>query len=162
MLSEELPSKEELKVIHKTIKKVEEDIERYAFNTSVSTFMICVNELSALKCNKRSVLENLLVILSPYAPHIAEELWVLAGHQESIVQAPFPKWEEAYIKEDDHEYPVSINGKMRTKLSFGLDMPKDAIEKEVLANETVLKWLEGKPPKKSDHCTEKKIINVVM
>ena len=103
-VSEDDATPEELKALHKTIKKAEEDIERYSFNTSVSTFMICVNELSALKCNKRAVLEDLLVIISPYAPHITEELWELLSKEGSIALAPYPSWNEEYIKEDVHEY----------------------------------------------------------
>ncbi len=160
-VSDEKPTAEQLKSLHKAIKKVEEDIERYSFNTSVSTFMICVNELTALDCNKREVLEGLTVIISPYAPHIAEELWSLLGKQESVVLSDFPKWNEEYIKEDSHEYPVSINGKMRTKLSFPVDQPKEEIETAVLANDIVQKWLEGKSPKKVI-IVPKKIINVVV
>ena len=154
-------TKTELKSLHKTIKKAQEDIERYSFNTSVSTFMICVNELSALKCNKRSILEDLIVVISPYAPHICEELWSLLGHQKSIIEATYPAYDEAHLKEDDHEYPVSINGKMRTKLSFPVDMDRGEIEAQVLANEVVQKWLEGKPPKKVI-VVPRKIVNVVV
>lgn len=154
-------SKTELKSLHKTIKKAQEDIERYSFNTSVSTFMICVNELSAEKCNKRSILEDLIIVISPYAPHICEELWSLLGHKESIIEAAYPDYNEAYLKENDHEYPVSINGKMRTKLSFPVDMDRSEIEAQVLANEIVQKWLEGKSPKKVI-VVPKKIVNVVI
>ncbi|MCO6357517.1 leucine--tRNA ligase [Roseivirga pacifica] len=160
-VSDAAPSKDELKSLHKTIKKAEEDIERYSFNTSVSTFMICVNELSALKCNNRAVLQDLLVVISPYAPHITEELWSLLGHETSIVDATYPEFKKEYLKEDDIEYPVMINGKMRTKLQLSADMSKDEIEAAALADETVQKWLEGKPPKKVI-VVPKKIVNLVV
>ncbi|WP_422006332.1 leucine--tRNA ligase [Roseivirga pacifica] len=160
-VSDAAPSKDELKSLHKTIKKAEEDIERYSFNTSVSTFMICVNELSALKCNNRAVLQDLLVVISPYAPHITEELWSLLGHETSIVDATYPEFKEEYLKEDDIEYPVMINGKMRTKLQLSADMSKDEIEAAALADETVQKWLESKPPKKVI-VVPKKIVNLVV
>jgi leucyl-tRNA synthetase len=152
---------EELKILHKTIKKVEDDIERHSFNTSVSTFMVCVNELSALKTSSRSILEPLLVILSPYAPHITEELWEVLGNKNSISQAEFPKFNEAYLVESSFEYPISINGKVRAKLNFPLDMPVSDIEKQVLANEAVQKWLESKTPKKVI-VVQGRIVNVVI
>ncbi|MGD1961268.1 MAG: leucine--tRNA ligase, partial [Fulvivirga sp.] len=155
------PTKEELKILHRTIKKAQEDIERYSFNTSVSEFMICVNDLTALKCNKGAILEPLVVILSPYAPHIAEELWHKLGHVTSITRTEFPSYNEAYLVEDEHEYPVSVNGKMRAKLKFPLDMPKEDIEKKVLADEVIQKWLDGKAPKKVI-VVPKKIVNVVV
>jgi leucyl-tRNA synthetase len=147
-ISEEAPTREELKVLHKTLKKIAYDIEHFSFNTSVSEFMICANELSSLKCNKRAVLEPLCVALSPYAPHITEELWQLLGQTQSILFADFPVHNEEYLTESSHEYPISINGKVRAKMNFALDMPKEDIEKIVLASEAVLKWSEGKPPKK--------------
>lgn len=150
-----------LKSLHKTIKKVKEDIERFSFNTPVSAFMICVNELTALKCNKREILEPLLIILAPYAPHIAEELWAKLGNTESITYAVFPKHNEAYLVESNHKYPVSFNGKMRFMLELPADMSKEAIEKEVLANEQSQKYLEGKTPKKVI-VVPKKIVNVVV
>ncbi|MTI39798.1 leucine--tRNA ligase [Fulvivirga lutimaris] len=155
------PSKEELKVLHKTLKKIKEDIEHYSFNTTVSEFMICTNELTSLKCNKRQVLEPLVIGLAPYAPHIAEELWNKLGHEESITKATFPEYDEQYLVESEHEYPVSINGKMRAKMNFPLDMPKEDIEKQVLASEIVQKWLEGKAPKKVI-VVPNKIVNVVV
>ena len=155
------PTPEELKTIHKTIKKVQEDIDRHAFNTPVSTFMICVNELAALKCNKRAVLQDLVIVVSPYAPHIAEELWQLLGNENGVSKASFPQYNEAYLKEDDHEYPISINGKMRTTMKFALDMPKEDIEKQVMASEIVQKWTEGKTPKKVI-IVPKKIVNIVV
>jgi leucyl-tRNA synthetase len=160
-VSDAAPSKEELKALHKVIKKAEEDIERYAFNTSVSTFMICVNELSALKSNNRQVLEQLLVVISPYAPHIAEELWQMLGHETSIIEATYPEFNEAYLKEDDKEYPVMINGKMRAKITVPADLDKEAIEEAALANENVQKWLEGKAPKKVI-VVPNKIVNLVV
>lgn len=160
-VSDAEPSAEELKVLHKTLKRVEEDIERFSFNTPVSTFMICVNELGSLKCNKRSVLEPLTIALSPLAPHISEELWSLLGHAESVTHATYPKWDEKYLVESNHEYPISINGKMRAKLNLPVDMPASEVEQQVLANEIVQKWLEGKAPKKII-VIPNKIVNVVM
>lgn len=160
-VSDAAPTKEELKSLHKTIKKAEEDIERYSFNTSVSTFMICVNELSALKCNKRAILQDLLVVISPYAPHITEELWAMLGNETSIIEAAYPEFKEEYLKEDDIEYPVMINGKMRAKLQLSADMSKDEIEDAALADATVQKWLEGKAPKKVI-VVPNKIVNLVV
>lgn len=160
-ISEESATKDEQKSIHKTIKKVQEDIERYSFNTPVSAFMICVNELTTLKCNKREVLESLTLIVSPYAPHIAEELWKLIGHEGGISKAVYPTYDEVYLKEDAHEYPISINGKMRVKIKFPSDMAKADIEKEVLASEVVQKWTEGKTPKKVI-IIPNKIVNIVV
>ena len=160
-VSEEKPSDAELKVLHKTIKKAQEDIERYSFNTSVSEFMICVNELSALKCNKREVLEKLVIILSPYAPHITEELWHMLGHQTTVNDAEYPAYNEAYLKEDTFEYPVSVNGKMRAKLVFPTDAAREEIERQVLEAEAIQKWLEGKSPKKVI-VVPKKIVNIVV
>ncbi|MEQ8925005.1 MAG: class I tRNA ligase family protein, partial [Fulvivirga sp.] len=155
------PTKEELKVLHKTLKKTKEDIENYSFNTTVSEFMICTNELTSLKCNKFKILEPLVIALSPYAPHIAEELWSKLGHVESVTKATFPEYDEKYLVESEHEYPVSVNGKMRAKMSFPLDMPKEDIEKQVLASEIIQKWLEGKDPKKVI-VVPNKIVNVVV
>lgn len=160
-ISDTEPSREELKVLHKTIKKVEEDIDRFSFNTSVSEFMICVNELTALKCNKRAILEPLVIILSPFAPHIAEELWQLLGHKESVLKASYPAYDEQYLVENSFEYPISINGKVRMKMNFALDMPKEDIEKLVLASDTIKKWTEGKPPKKII-IVPGRIVNVVV
>ena len=154
-------TKEELKVLHETIKKIEWDIENFSFNTSISQFMIATNKLTELKCNKREILEPLVICLSPYAPHIAEELWRQLGHSESVEYAPFPKWNEEYLKEDNHKYPVSVNGKMRVMLELPADMAVPEIEREVLANDIVQKWLEGKTPKKVI-IVPKKIVNVVV
>tara|TARA_R110001599_G_scaffold115567_1_gene282399 strand:+ start:22085 stop:25024 length:2940 start_codon:yes stop_codon:yes gene_type:complete len=161
VVSDEAPSKAELKVLHKTIKKAEEDIERYSFNTSVSSFMICVNELTALNCNNRQVLADLVVLISPYAPHITEELWSLLGNKESIVSTPYPVLNEEFLQEDEHEYPIAFNGKMRVKMSFAVDKPNAEIQAEVLANKDVQKWLEGKTPKKVI-VVPKKIVNIVI
>ena len=142
------PTAENLKTLHKTIKKVEEDIENFSFNTSVATFMICVNELTAQKCTSRSILEPLAILVSPYAPHIAEELWERLGHTESIAEAPFPKFEEKYLVESSKEYPISFNGKVRFKLEFPLDMDKAEIEAAVLAHEKTINQLQGRSPKR--------------
>jgi leucyl-tRNA synthetase len=148
IVTDETPNEAELRAIHKTIKKVGEDIERFSFNTSVSQFMICVNELTALNCHKRDVLEALAVIIAPFAPHLAEELWHQFGHHTSVLDAPFPVYEEKYIAESTKKYPVAVNGKTRVEIEFPLDMDEAQIQKEVLADETILKWLEGKAPKK--------------
>ncbi|KAA2219575.1 leucine--tRNA ligase [Maribacter flavus] len=140
-------SGEAFKTLHKTIKKVEEDIENFSFNTSVSTFMICVNELSAQKCNSRAILEPLAILVSPYAPHIAEELWEQLGHTESISKAPFPKFEEKYLVESSKEYPISFNGKMRFTLELPMDMTKEEIEATVMAHEKTQQQLQGRKPK---------------
>jgi leucyl-tRNA synthetase len=155
------PTKPELKTLHKTIKKIHDDIERFSFNTSVSNFMICVNELTELKCNKRSILEPLTILLAPYAPHIAEELWSLLGNKESITYAKFPDYNEEYMVDDSFAYPVSFNGKTRFKLELPLSMGIPEIEKEVLSSEEIKKYLEGKTPKKII-IVPKKIVNIVM
>jgi|APTNR8051073442_1049403.scaffolds.fasta_scaffold00032_170 leucyl-tRNA synthetase len=160
-LSDAEPTRDELKVFHKTIKKVAHDIDNYSFNTSVSEFMICANELSSMKCNKRSILEPLVVALAPFAPHIAEELWEKLGHQDTIFNASFPPYDEQYLTESVFNYPISINGKVRAQMNFALDMPKEDIEKVVLASEIVLKWTEGKLPKKVI-VVPGKIVNVVI
>lgn len=154
------PTAENLKTLHKTIKKVEEDIENFSFNTSVSTFMICVNELTAQKCTSKAILEPLAILVSPYAPHIAEELWERLGHSESIAEAPFPKFEEKYLVESSKEYPISFNGKMRFKLELPLDMGKGEIEAAVLAHEKTQEQLQGRTPKKVI-VVPGKIVNIV-
>ena len=161
VVSEEAPTKAELKTLHKTIKKITEDIERFSFNTSVSNFMICVNELGDLKCNKRAVLEPLLVLISPYAPHIAEELWEKLGHTESIAFASFPEFNEAHLVEDNFNYPVSFNGKMRFNLELAANLSVQEIEKLVMEAEQTHKYLEGKQPKKVI-IVPKKIVNIVV
>jgi len=161
VVSDDAPTPAELKTLHKTIKKVEEDLERLSFNTSVSTFMIAVNELTTLKSNKRAILEPLTIILAPYAPHITEELWQLLGHTDSISYAEFPAWNEVYLTENTFEYPVSVNGKMRGKITFPTDKPKAEIEQEVLSSGVIDKYLEGKTPKKII-VVPNKIVNVVV
>lgn len=156
------PSPDELKVLHKAIKRVEEDIERYSFNTVVSTFMITVNELTDLKCRNRVILQDLVVLLSPYAPHVCEELWAKLGNAAGTISAAqYPVFNPVYIAESSFEYPVQINGKVRVNISFSVDTPASEIEKEVLANATVQKWLEGKPAKKVV-VVPKRIVNVVV
>ncbi|WP_439698673.1 leucine--tRNA ligase [Mucilaginibacter sp. AW1-7] len=143
------PSKAELKSLHKIIRKVEEDIERFSFNTSVSSFMIAVNELTDLKCNNRAILQDMVIILSSYAPHICEELWTLLGNPAGTLSyAPFPKFNSAYLIEDDFAYPISINGKMKMNLNIPLSLEIKEIEETVLANADVQKYLDGKAPKK--------------
>ncbi|MAZ26632.1 MAG: leucine--tRNA ligase [Cytophagaceae bacterium] len=159
-VSETPASKDSMKTLHKTIKKVEEDIENFSFNTSVSTFMIAVNELTAQKCNSREVLEPLAVLISPYAPHIAEELWSLLGNYESVATAPFPVFDGKYLVESSKEYPISFNGKMRFKMELPLDLSKDEIEKAVLADEKTQQYLEGRTPKKVI-VVPGKIVNIV-
>jgi leucyl-tRNA synthetase len=155
------PPVKALKILHKTIKKVQEAIERYTFNTAVSAFMVCVNELTALSCNHRVVLQDLAVLLAPFAPHIAEELWQHLGHTTSVTHAPWPCWKAAYIQEDSFEYPITINGKVRTKLVFALDTPHEEIEKQVLAHPIIQKWTQRTPPKKIV-IVPQRIVNVVV
>lgn len=160
-VTDEEPTPRELKTLHKTLRKVEQDIEGFSFNTSVSEFMICANELTSVKCNKRAILEPLVIAIAPFAPHIAEELWEKLGHKGSVMYAPFVSFNPAYLVENSFEYPISINGKVRAMMNFALDMPKEDIEKLVLASETVRKWSEGKPPKKVI-IVPGKIVNVVL
>ena len=159
-ISEERPAAEELKTLHKTIKKVDDDIANFSFNTSVSSFMIAVNELGALKCNKREILEPLLVLISPYAPHIAEELWEKLGHSGSISRVAFPEFNPEFIKESKKVYPISFNGKMRFTMELSLELSKDQIEQEVLQDERTQKQLAGRTPKKVI-VVPGKIVNVV-
>jgi len=160
-VSDEVPSFEELRVLHRTIKKVQDDIERFSLNTAVSAFMICVNELSDLKCHKRSILTDLAIIISPHAPHLAEELWEQLGHNESIAKASFPDYKEEYLVENMFEYPISFNGKMRYKLTLPLDLTPSEIEQAVLQATESEKWLQGNPPKKVI-VVPGKIVNVVI
>ena len=159
-ISDEAATKDELKIVHKTIKKVEEDIENFSFNTSVSTFMIAVNELTALKCNKREALEPLLILLSPYAPHITEELWHKLGHTTSISTAPFPVFDPKHLIESAKNYPISFNGKMRFTLELPLDLSKEEIEKTVLDHPKTQAQLQGRTPKKVI-VVPGKIVNIV-
>jgi leucyl-tRNA synthetase len=160
-LSDEKGTPEEMKVLHTCLKKVTEDIENFSFNTSVAAFMIAVNELSKLKCNKKEVLEPLVVALSPFAPHTAEELWSILGHSESVSKAAWVQADESYLVESNFNYPVSFNGKMRFLLELPIDLSKDEIEKAVLENEQSQKWLEGKSVKKVI-VVPKKIVNIVV
>ncbi len=159
-VSDQAASKDSLKTLHKTIKKVIEDIENFSFNTSVSTFMIAINELGTQKCNSKEVLEPLLILLSPYAPHISEELWSELGNKESISTAPFPKFEEKYLIEDVKKYPISFNGKMRFTLELPIDMSKDEIETVVMSHEKTIHYLDGRTPKKVI-VVPGKIVNIV-
>jgi len=160
-LSDESPNEKELKSLHKAIKKVTSDIERFSFNTGVSAFMICVNELSDLKCNKKQILEPLAILLSPYAPHITEEIWEKLGHGQSISTAEYPVHNEEYLTENNFEYPVSFNGKMRFKLSLPVDMPKEEVEKAVLATDDAQKWIADKTVRKVI-VVPKRIVNIVV
>lgn len=160
-VTNDAPTKAELKVLHKTIKKIAYDIENFSFNTSVSNFMICVNELTDLKCNKREILEPLAIIIAPYAPHIVEELWHKLGHTASITYATFPECNETYLVETTFSYPVSFNGKTRFFQEYDLSLSKEAIEKEVLSLEQTQKYLEGKTPKKII-VVHNKIVNIVV
>jgi leucyl-tRNA synthetase len=154
------PTKDNLKILHKTIKKVEEDIENFSFNTSVSTFMIAANELTAQKCTSKEILEPLLVVISPYAPHIAEELWNSLGNNESISTAPFPVYDEKHLVESNKNYPISFNGKMRFTMELPLDMSKEDIEKAVLEFDKTKEQLKGREPKKVI-VVPGKIVNIV-
>ncbi|UPT67484.1 MAG: class I tRNA ligase family protein [Sphingobacteriales bacterium JAD_PAG50586_3] len=159
-LSEDAATKEELKVLHKTIKKVQDDIERFSFNTAVSSFMICVNELSDLKCNKRAIIEPLTALLSPFAPHIAEEVWNKLGHAESVITASFPQYNAEYTVDDAFAYPIQFNGKMKFNVEVPLNISKEEIEKLILADEKVQKQLAGAAPKKVI-VVPGKIVNIV-
>jgi len=161
IVTNDKPVEQELKVLHKTIKKVQEDIERFSFNTAVSQFMICSNELTDLNCHKREILENVVILLASYAPHIAEELWQILGNEPSVSTAQFPEFKEEYIKENTFEYPISFNGKMRFKLELPVDIAKDEIEKIALADEKAQRWIEGKQVRKVI-VVPKKIINIVV
>ncbi len=154
------PTKDNLKTLHKTIKKVEEDIENFSFNTSVSTFMIAVNELTAQKCTSKEILQPLMVLISPYAPHIAEELWSQLGNNESISTAPFPTFDASHLVESSKNYPISFNGKMRFTIELPMDMSKDDIEAAVLAHEKTITQLDGRTPKKVI-VVPGKIVNIV-
>ena len=158
-VSDETPSREELKVLHKTIKKVEYDIENFSFNTSVAAFMICLNELG--ECRKRAILEPLVALLAPFAPHIAEELWERLGHTASVCDAPYPVCDESYLVEQSFEYPVMINGKLRFKQEYALTASPDEITADIVARPAAQKWLDGKAPKKVI-VVKGKIINIVL
>ena len=160
VVSDETPSKAEYKALHKIIKKVEEDVERFSFNTSVSSFMICVNELTDLKCNKREILRDLCIVLSPYAPHITEECWKLLGENDSISNAKYPSYKEEYLVESEFAYPVSFNGKTRLNILMPIDISEDDAKAIVLANEDVMKQMEGKELRKFIF-VKGKIVNIV-
>lgn len=161
-VSDEEPTKAEYKALHKIIKKAEDDIERFSFNTSVSAFMICVNELTDLKCNKRAILQDLIIVLEPYAPHITEELWTLLGNEAGTISyAKYPQFNPDYLIESEFAYPVSINGKMKMNLSLALDLDAKTVEETVLVNEDVQRYLDGKSVKKLIF-VKGKIINIVI
>lgn len=151
----------ELKILHKAIQKIQSDTESFSFNTAVSAFMVCVNDLTDAQCNKKEVLDPLLILLAPYAPHIAEELWSATGNSTSILDAAYPVFEEKYILEANREYPVSVNGKLRTSILVPSEAGQQEVESVVMANEIVQKWLEGKPPKKIIF-VKNKMVNVVI
>ncbi len=161
LVTDEKATAEELKVLHRTIKKISEDIERFSFNTAVSAFMICVNDLTALKCNKREVLEPLVVLMAPFAPHICEELWHALGHYQTVCDAPWPQFNADYLVENTVLYPVSFNGKVRFKLEAPADLNPADVEKLVLKEEQTQKWTEGKAVKKVI-VVPGKIINIVV
>ncbi|MBC7744286.1 MAG: class I tRNA ligase family protein, partial [Flavobacterium sp.] len=161
-VSNEEPLKVEYKALHKIIHKVEQDIERFSFNTSVSSFMICVNELTELKCNKSKILEDLVIVLQPYAPHITEELWTLLGNKAgTISEVSYPVFNPEYLVENEFSYPVSINGKTRLNLNISLSLSQPEVEQLVISNQEVLKYMEGKVHKKIIF-VKGKIINVVI
>jgi len=160
LLNNELPTDEELKTLHKTIKKISQDIENFSFNTSISAFMICVNELSASKCSKKAIIEPLSIIIAPFAPHIAEEIYHLCGNATTVFNTKFPDYDEKYLVENLVKYPISFNGKVRFTLELPADMPSVDVEETALKNEQTQKWLEGKNIKKII-VVPKKIVNVV-
>ena len=160
-VSEAQPSKEEFKILHQLIKKIEDDIEQFSLNTSISNFMIATNELAQLKCNKRQILRPISILIAPYAPYLSEEIWEKLKEKGSIFNATFPLLNASYLIEDSFEYPISVNGKMRVKLSFSSDTPATEIEQAVLNHTIIKKWLDGKPPKKVI-IVPKKIVNVVV
>lgn len=161
-VSDDEPSKAEYKALHKIIRKVEEDIERFSFNTSVSSFMICINELTDLKCNKRKIIQDLVIVLSSYAPHISEELWTLLGNAPGTLSvAPYPVFNPEYLVENEFSYPVSVNGKTRMNLNISLSLSQAEVEAIILSNTDLEKYLEGKTPKKIIF-VKGKIINIVI
>lgn len=161
LVTDQAANSQELRLLHQTIKRVSEDIERLSLNTPVSAFMILTNELQRIGCHKRCILEPFVVLLSPYAPHIAEELWHALGHTSSVVDAPYPEFDPAYLVEDSFEYPVSINGKLRTKIILPIDISEEEIKCQIMQNEVVQRWVEGKEPKKII-VVPKRIINIVL
>ena len=161
VVTNDAPNAAELKVLHKTIKKIEEDTERFSFNTAVSGFMIAVNDLMELKSHKRAILEPLVILLVPYAPHIAEELYKALGHKGSVLDAAYPVFDASHVLESTKEYPVSINGKLRTTMNIAVDAEQPEVEQLVFENELVQKWIEGKPVKKFIY-VKNRMINVVI
>jgi leucyl-tRNA synthetase len=161
IVKDEKGNNEELKVLHRTIKKIEEDTERFSYNTAVSSFMVCVNDLTDLKCHKKEILVPLLILLTPYAPHISEELWHELGNKTTILDATFPKLEAKYLVETAKEYPISVNGKLRTTINIDLNAAQPQVEEIVLANPVIQKWIEGKQPKKIIY-VKGKMVNVVI
>ena len=161
LVSDAEPSRDSLKSIHKLMKKVTADIEAFSYNTSIAAFMICVNELSAQKCTSRTVLADLVTVLAPFAPHIAEELWHVLGHETSVCDAPWPSFNEEYLKESTVTYPVSFNGKMRFNIEVAADTPREEVERIALAHEGAAKWTEGKTVKKVI-VVPGKIVNIVV
>lgn len=161
VVSNDEPTKDELKSLHKLIKKISFDIENFSFNTSVSAFMICANELTSLKCNKKAILEQFVVLMAPFAPHISEELWHDLGNEGSVVNAQWPVCNESYLVEDSVNYPISFNGKVRFNIELPAETPKDEVERIALAHEQTQKWMEGKTPKKII-VVPKKIVNIVL
>jgi leucyl-tRNA synthetase len=161
VFNQNTPTEAEWKILYRTIRKIEEDTERFSFNTGVSQFMIGVNELHDVKCHKLAILEKLLIALSPYAPHICEELWQITGHSESILDQAFPVVENKYLIETAKLYPVAINGKTRSEMSVSLDATQADVEAMLLNDAVVQKWLDGKQPKKVIY-VKNKMINVVI
>jgi len=161
IVTEAAPSDAEWKAVYRLVRRIGEDTERFSFNTAVSGFMIAVNELTELGCHKKQALEKLLVALTPYAPHVCEELWEALGHTDSILDQPFPSVEERYLVETSKAYPIAINGKTRSEITLPLDADRTTIESAVLADLVVQKWLEGKPPKKIIHVPNR-MINIVL
>lgn len=154
-------SKEELKVLHKLIKKVSTDIEAFSFNTSISQFMITVNEFTQMKSKSKSLFRDLIVVLSPFAPHIAEELWRSIGEKTSVVSASWPLWNEEYLVEDTINYPISFNGKTRFTINLSRSLSKEEVEKIVMSDENTKKWLDDKEPKKVI-VVPGRIVNIVL
>jgi len=161
LVNDDAPTKDELKSLHKLIKKVSGDIEQFSYNTSISAFMICVNELFTMKCSKKAVLEPIVITLAPFAPHFAEELWSILGHQTSVCDAQWPTYNEEYLKENTINYTVSFNGKARYNKEFAVDATKEIIEKETIADERSEKWMEGKQIVKVI-VVPNKIVNIVI
>ncbi len=159
-VSEEKANSKELKILHNTIKKIEEDIERLSINTCISQLMITINELIKLKCNKKEILKPMIIVCSPFAPHICEELWEKIGNKKSVTKEIYPEYNSNYLVESEYEYPIMINGKLRSKQKFALDLKKEEIEELVMKNQTVIKWVKDNRVKKII-TVPNKIINIV-